>query len=198
MGDAEKVEVPITDKEEEEEGEALEVVDVVEEQPVQEEEEETEEKVKPEPNPVDLMSAPRKRPPTWAMVPKGLKFPRGSTPMFIRFRAELTATPHKGERQAIILPLTVSEQLVAVERAKVHESETRVLFELAKQMIRSVDGHIADWTGKPGPANIDTWWKEIGPKYRGILQDLFNQLHVLKPAELKDFFENCIVPVSTG
>lgn len=134
--------------------------------------------------------------PPWAKIPAGFKFPRGRQVAFLRFRAEWTDTPWKGDRQAIVWTLTDADEKVALGRAT--GDVNRAASELSKQMLRAIDGHEVDWGGTPGPGNVDRWWTEIGGKCRQILVRVYTQLHVLSEEERADFFENCIEVRSTG
>jgi len=134
--------------------------------------------------------------PKWATVPPNLKFPRGRQVAFIRFKAEWTDAPHRGDRQCIVWGLTDIDEKVALGRAI--GDPNRAANELAKQMIRSVDGHVVDWSGDPGPGNIDQWWREVGGKCRQMLIRIYTQLHVLSEDDRRTFFESCIELRTTG
>ncbi len=134
--------------------------------------------------------------PQWAKIPSGFKFPRGRQVAFIRFRAEWTDTPWKGDRQAIVWSLTDADEKIGLARAM--GDVNRAANELSKQMLRAVDGYEVTWDGSPGPGNIDRWWTEIGGKCRQILVRVYTQLHVLSEEERTDFFENCIEVRTTG
>lgn len=134
--------------------------------------------------------------PPWVKIPEGFKFPRGRQVAFIRFRAAWTDTPDKGERQCILWALTDADEKVALSRAM--GDVNRAANELAKQMVRGIDGYVADWSGNEGSGNIDRWWTEIGGRCRGMLVRIFTQLHVLNDEERKDFFESCIVLRTAG
>lgn len=134
--------------------------------------------------------------PPWVKIPEGFKFPRGRQIAFVRFRAEWTDTPEAGERQAILWALTDADEKIALSRAM--GDVNRAAGELAKQMVRAIDGYVSDWTGANGPANIDQWWNAIGGRCRGMLIRIFTQLHVLNEDERKDFFEHCIALRTAG
>jgi len=135
--------------------------------------------------------------PPWAKVPPApFRFPRGVEVAFVRIRGELTAARQKGDRVLIIWGLSDGDEKLAVMRSM--SDSNRVITEMAKQTIRAVDGHPADWTGKPGPGNIDQVWRELGGKGRGQIVRLYTQLHVFDAAEQADFFENCVALVATG
>jgi len=127
--------------------------------------------------------------PSWVKVPPGLKPPKGRQVLFLRFKAAWTDTPHKGDRQAICWSLSDADEKVALMRAI---TANRTAYELAKQMVRVVDGHVASWDNSQVDGDIDRWWTEIGGKCRQILIRLFAKLHTPSEEERVDFFENCI------
>lgn len=134
--------------------------------------------------------------PDWAIVPKDVKLPRSKQVIFLRFRPGMTDMPGKGERQAIVWSNNLGDQRLAVLRA---DKDPNVLPEqLAKQMIRVIDGKAVDWTGEACAANIDVWWEEIGPKCRSILDHLYIQLHIANQNEMRDFFESCVAVRGVG
>lgn len=134
--------------------------------------------------------------PEWMKVPRGLKFPRGRLPVYVRFRAELTDVPTRGERQAICWALTDADEMLAYKRSM--GDPARAIDELTKQMVRAVDGHQVDWSGGATPGSIDRWWTEIGGRCRSILKRVYMQTHQATEAEVRDFFENCIAVGGTG
>jgi hypothetical protein len=139
-----------------------------------------------------------RRAPAWAKVPKGMRFPKGIQVVFMRIRAGLTMYPSKGDRQVILWPLTDGDEKLAIGRSMSNAARAGV--EMAKQMIRGIDGEPVNWTGDPNApgADVDRFWHEIGPKGRNLLQRVFTQLHAMNEDELVDFFEHCISVVSTG
>lgn len=128
--------------------------------------------------------------PGWAIVPKGLPVPKGRQAVFMRFRASMTEAPHKGERQIICWTLTDHEEKLANQRAQ--NNPDAVSSEYAKQMIRAIDGVVADWGATKGAGSVDEFWREVGPKGRNLIIRVFTQLHHASEAELADFFEDCI------
>ena len=134
--------------------------------------------------------------PPWAKLPTGMRFPRGRQVAFIRLLAEWTDSPQKGERQCIIWGLTDIDEKLAFGRAM--GDPNRAHAELTKQMVRSIDGVVVDWSGNPGPGNIDVWWREIGGKCRQLLSRIYTQMNVLGEEERKHFFESCIELRTTG
>jgi hypothetical protein len=134
--------------------------------------------------------------PEWAHLPKDLRWPKGRQVLFVRFRAEMTDTRWKGERQAILWPISMGDKKLALGRAG--GDPNRLSDELTKCMVRAIDGHVVDTTGVPGPANLDAWWDEIGEKCRSMLSRIFVQLHVVSRDEAADFFESCVAVRITG
>ncbi len=150
--------------------------------------------------PVEAFDPFRPKPggrPVWAKpLPKGFAFPRGVHPIFLRFRAEWTTAPEKGERHCVVWELTDIEELAAAQRAMGQPG--RSAQELAKQTIRIVDGHQADWSGNDDPGSIDNFWREIGPKCRQMLVVVYSRTHVMSEAERVDFLLNCIAARALG
>lgn len=140
------------------------------------------------------------RPPDWfpktSIPPAPFKFPRGLDVVFVRLRASLTAQKGKGDRFLICWELSDGDERLAFGRGMADPQRAGV--ELAKQMIRSVDGSIVTWDGLPGPGNPDQLWKAIGAKGRRQILGLYTQLHVPDRMEQIDFFANCVGRVRTG
>lgn len=128
--------------------------------------------------------------PAWVISPEGLKYPRGRQAYFLRFRGEWTDTPKKGDRQCILWTLNDGDEKMAYARSM--GDPNRAMGQLARQMVRAVDGHVVDWSGAPSPGNIDKWWSEIGGKCRSQIVRLYTKLHILQLEDQKDFFENCV------
>ncbi len=155
--------------------------------------------------------------PPWVKLPAGLAIPRGRKAVFIRMLSRDTDAPnigfplpfedagaltHAGRgdaskgaghlwRQCICWPLDAGDNTHAVQRAM--QDPNRLGDELAKQMIRVIDGNRADWSGAPGEGSMDQFWNQIGQRHRQLLQRVWSQLHVFSRAEQVSFFENCIV-----
>ena len=144
--------------------------------------------------------------PGWAKLPQDIAPPRGRQIVAMRFPSKWTAAPGRGVsmpdqaglwRWCVTWQLTDSEEFMALERSR--GDAHRAALELSKQMIRVVDGHAADWSGKrTEPGSIDQWWTEIGAKCRAGLNRVYNQLHVMNPAEMVFFFESCVEVRNTG
>jgi hypothetical protein len=128
--------------------------------------------------------------PDWAVIPPGLKMPPGRQIYFVRFRAGWTDRPSKGERQCILWNLTESEEKHALRRTR--GDALRAADELAKQMVRAIDGKPADWTGAGGAGSVQTFWDEIGGKCRQLLKGHYAKTHMLDTAETADFFASCV------
>lgn len=129
--------------------------------------------------------------PEWAIVPAGLKIPPGATVYYVRLRAKWTSKPQKGDRQCIMWGLTDAEENVANDRAK--NSQFRFQKEMAKMMIRAIDGHVADRTGVAGKlGNVSEFWNDIGPKCRVRLTQIYFSAHSLSQEENVDFLSKCL------
>lgn len=166
--------------------------------------EEDKEKEKPPPEPT-VPEARQGGAPPWVKIPEGMKFPRGRQVLFLRFRSRWTDTPWIGEeiageegkwRQCICWSISVGDKKLALQRAQADPN--RLADELAKQMIRAVDGSVVRWDGVPGEGNIEQWWTHMGERVRTLISKIFLQLHTMKKEETRDFFENCIAVRSTG
>lgn len=129
-------------------------------------------------------------------IPKDLRVPKGRQVIFIRIPAKFTDTPEMGDRQIICWPLTDGDEKVATDRADGKTS--RLAGELAKQMIRAIDGNVASFMKSRGPDSLDQFWRDIGSKGRNLLIRLYTKLHLPDEEELNDFFANCIAVRSTG
>jgi hypothetical protein len=138
--------------------------------------------------------------PSWAVVPSDLKIPIGLQVVYVRIPAIWTRYRHKGItlpgvegkfRTCICWENTDGEETQAYRRAL--GDIGRAQGELAKQMIRSVDGRVADWGATASePSSVDGFWTEIGAKGRGLVGRVYTQLHSLAPAEQILFFESCV------
>ena len=131
-----------------------------------------------------------------AMIPKGIKFPQGVEAVFVKIPASFTSARHKGDRFLIIWGTSEADEMMAIGRSM--GDANRAGGQLAKQVIRAVDGHIADWSGMPTPGSVDQVWREIGPKGRNLLTRLLMKVNTLSEEELVRFFSSCIAVVPTG
>lgn len=129
--------------------------------------------------------------PEWATLPPGFQIPPGKRLGWMRFRAEWTEAPQKGDRWCLMWTLSEAEEKAAYKRCA--GDSTRALLELAKATIRVVDGVKADRTGAPGPGNVNAFWAELGVKLRQMIQNYYLKTHTLSPEEQQDFFANCFV-----
>ncbi len=129
--------------------------------------------------------------PEWAQFPPDMAVPEGRELGFILFRASWMDEKKKGDRNIILWSLTDADEKLALKR--VRGEQARTLGEMAKQMIRSIDGVKADWTGKVGPGNVERFWNDIGAKCRGLVANYYLKTHALAPEERADFFMNCLV-----
>ncbi len=128
--------------------------------------------------------------PTWAVVPSGLKPPRGRNVLFLRIPADFTDTPYKGERQCTIWTLSDGDEKMALRRCQ--GDPNRAASEYTRQMLRAVDGVVSAWDKPAGPGSVDEFWREIGAKGRNMLMRVYTQLHLPTDAEMANFFEHCV------
>lgn len=129
--------------------------------------------------------------PDWVILPPNLKIPPGRQVGFMRFRASWTDTPNKGDRQLILWPLSDADEKLALKRT--HGDSLRTIGEMAKQMIRAVDGTNADWSsGKFSVGSVEQFWNDIGARCRQQVQSYFLKTHALDDEERADFFLNCL------
>ncbi len=139
-------------------------------------------------------------PPENFPVPAGLIIPRERSVVYAWLRARWTPQPNVGIsrpgyegkwRCFIAWELTDGEERVALKRVLGEPERTRG--ELAKQMIRAVDGYKADWAAdNRNPGGIDNWWTTVGPKCRAIIMGIYDRMHHMGAADQIDFFESCI------
>lgn len=145
--------------------------------------------------------------PDWAPIPaKGVVQPKGRPMYTLRFPSVWTALPSKGVRMpdhdglwrwCVVWELTDTEELAALQRGQ--GNSQRNVSELAKQMIRVVDGHPANWAAaREAHDSPEQWWTEIGKKCQGMMLAIYNQLHTLGAAEMSLFFTSFIEGKYTG
>ncbi len=117
-----------------------------------------------------------------AMIPKGIKFPQGIEAMFIKIPADFTCARHKGDRFLIIWGTSEADEALVLGRSM--SDPNRATGQLAKQVVRAIDGHVADWSGLPTPGSVDQLWREIGPKGRNLLIRMMAKVNTLEQEEL--------------
>lgn len=128
--------------------------------------------------------------PDWASVPPNLILPPEVLVTYVRCKAKLTRIPSKGDRNIIIWGLTASEEMMSLKRCM--GENLRSVSEMTKMTIRAIDGVKVDWSGRPGPGNVNTFWDEIGPAYRQQLINVYLKTHALSSEDQADFFVNCL------
>jgi hypothetical protein len=126
--------------------------------------------------------------PTWVKLPAGLEFPPGRRIQALRFKAEWTDVPRKGERQCILWPLSEADEKLAYQRTRGESAMS--LNELAKQMVRVVDGQLVTW-GDGTPSDLTQWWTEIGARCRTLIKNSYAKMHTLEAGDLAAFFTDC-------
>jgi len=136
---------------------------------------------------VDEKSADLDGVPDWAVMPPGVNMPSDGTQIgFLRIPAKWTLTPTKGDRLAVVWPLSETDEKLAYARAR--GDMVRSVSELSKQSIRACDGRKARWDGKPG--DVPTFWNEIGAKGRQMIRNYYIKTHSVSDEESLDFFSN--------
>lgn len=157
--------------------------------------------------------------PAWAIWPDGLQAPRGRAVYFARFPSNWTDTPSKGVeqgltdeeklawslngvalpkawRQAVFWALSLGDQKIALGRA--NGDQNRFNSELAKQMIRGIDGVMVDRSGVSGQGNLDIWWEQLGERCRSELTRMCTRIHSLSVQERALFFGHCVASRAAG
>lgn len=131
-------------------------------------------------------------PPDWAVLPEDFKIPAGKRITYLRFPAELTDYPEKGDRQCVIWNLTYADEKAALKRC--HGEALRTLPELVRASIRAHDGEKTNWADT---RSFERWWNEIGMKCRTLLQEIYVRSHGTSQEERADFFARCVVQATS-
>jgi hypothetical protein len=126
--------------------------------------------------------------PPWVKIPPGLIYPPGRRIVALNFLAKWTDTPKKGDRQCILWPLSENDERLAYQRTR--GESAMAMNELAKQMVRAIDGHIITW-GDGQPSDITVWWTEIGAQCRMLVKNAYTKMHTLEAKDLVTFFTEC-------
>jgi hypothetical protein len=146
--------------------------------------------------------------PEWALVPQSLIMPAGWVVWFLKIPSKDTNAPRKGSllapphddgqlyRQCILWNLTEADEKRASRRAA--GNAHRIIDEMAKAMIRVIDGQIASFQVTAGPTSVGAWWDEIGGKYRHVLKSIYLRTHTLDEKENTNFFLHCVAPRTVG
>lgn len=132
--------------------------------------------------------------PEWAIIPPDLVIPKGVEVAFMRIpivrdrmgEGDNAVTP---EMQIIIWELGVRDERFARARASMPGGE-RIVEEMAKQMIRCIDGKVVSWGN---PLMVESAWEKMGAKYRNLLGAWYMKAHQLDDEERLDFFANRVV-----
>ena len=136
--------------------------------------------------------------PEWAKIPETqadgktpFRFPPGRSIGFLRFKAKMTDTPKLGDRSLILWNLSTADERLALKRTR-GESGLAIP-ELARQMVRAIDGHVVDWTGHMGPGNVNALFDQIGYACRQTMSSMFLKMHTMTDEQRIDFFVSCFV-----
>ncbi len=135
--------------------------------------------------------------PDWVDIPADMNIPEGVQVGLLRFKASWTMVAGSGDRTCVVWPLTDLDERLAHQRCK--DNWNAAASELAKQMIRIVDGVKVNHGAKRGKAgNIDDFWREIGPKCRTLVTRYWRKTHTMDAAEASYFFEHCVAVRTMG
>ena len=144
--------------------------------------------------------APSSGPPEWFRWPAGYEVPpmrRGARMCFFRFPVDMVECLPQRERQCAVMTLTPKEEKLARARAPGDTAGYETTAELAKQMLRIIDGVPADFF-HAGPGNAHRFWNEIGPLARAVLTNYYLQTHVLGREKRDAFLASCMEVRSVG
>jgi hypothetical protein len=122
-------------------------------------------------------------------IPSDLIIPRGEEVSILQFKAEHCKgiAKDKGNRSCVLWPLSVTDERVA--RQRMFGDATRGLEEMAKAMIRAIDGK----TIKPEEYPlVEKFWDEIGPRHRSMLVGWYQKTHNFDDGERLSFFVDCV------
>jgi hypothetical protein len=153
----------------------------------------------PLPRPVQKPVAPtgpRLGVPDWFVLPPGFEaeMPQGVEACFLKLEARHTYRPSFGDRQCLLLPLTVKEETLAYKRIAGlgTSSPQAAISELAKQTIKVIDGKKPEWVKRAARNTPDVFWNDIGRKYRNIIEGWYVKTHVLGKEDRAAFLANCM------
>ena len=124
--------------------------------------------------------------PEWSQMPPSLKVPRGKVVAFMRFEKDKTDASWLGDRNIVLWSLTIRDERHA--RQRTFGEPSRIYEEMAKGMIRAIDGK--DMTGEIGL--VEAFWDEIGPKNRQMLMAWYHSQHGMTDEARLYFFANCV------
>lgn len=124
--------------------------------------------------------------PPWANVPADIIIPRGVEVAYMKIPLR---DPEGAETQIVLWELGVRDERMARARTQ-GDMGTRLVDEMAKQMIRVVDGVSISWAN---PLIVEKTWESIGSKYRNLLVAWYLKAHQLEDEERVDFFANRVV-----
>ena len=155
--------------------------------------------------------------PPWVVVPQALRFPRNRQVSFLRIPSDWTTDHSKGlvypgedpkagryagkrHRQCILWSLSIADEKLARNAAR--GEPLAVYSEMAKRMVRAIDGHFVSWeTGdvqRDGDlGHVPTFWEDIGPAARSLLVNHYHSTHALSKDQINHFFLGCVVTLSS-
>ena len=133
--------------------------------------------------------------PDWAPIPEGFKMPPpGRRLVAIKFEPDITERSDLGARWCLCWSLSLKEERAAT--ARMRNDPNRFTYEMAKGMLKLIDGRPVDWSGavdgKHG-VNPDLFMDQIGFQGREVLALTFQRLHNMNPERRLDFYGRCMV-----
>lgn len=130
--------------------------------------------------------------PDWALhcMPPDLVVPPERRMAVMRFKPAWTDMPSKGERSVVVWGLTIAEERLAIKASRGDGSS--VTDELAKRMVRAIDGKVVGW-GTTGTQETSRLWRELGVKCVDMIRRHYVIEHSLKAEQKLDFLANCYV-----
>jgi len=137
--------------------------------------------------------------PSWVKIPDApwtLPTGKGKKIIALRFFADTTDFPEKGDRQVIMWSLTLADERTALRR--VQGRRELLQQEFTMQMIRAIDGMPVDWTRRNRAADPTVFFDEIGPKCREMMERIYNSHHNMNQEEQVAFFGRGIALLSRG
>jgi hypothetical protein len=129
----------------------------------------------------------------WFVMPKGFEVEPGTHVAFLRIPASQTAKPRLGDRQCMLVPLSVKRERLAYKRAAgLGDTGMISAYELAKATIVVIDGQLPEWVKKGTPTSPDQFWEDIGPKFRQFIVAWYSKTHVMGKEERAGFLASCL------
>lgn len=129
------------------------------------------------------------------MLPASFASPKGKTPAFMKFPADMTETPWKGDRYCVLWTLSYADEKRAIARSGGQPGG--MIPEMTQGMIRVIDGKWTAMSGRTPTAaerfeKVSVFWEEIGPGCRQVLETFYINQHNLSMEQKARFFTECV------